>query len=383
MPGKQLKTSKIVMDNNERGKKLQTPLTSSYANASRWMAKVSSDSRPTSPTGTGALSDEKSPSFFNSGDDVKKKRSAWNDSNNVKKKVMSASLPCGEDPFAGMNTRVDYQQEIERLKALVPKVEKKVKAAAVAAARPNKSTAFDFNKQPQRLWPDAAAREVSTKVRSSSRLSTDGELDPVNSAIDNAVTSSDGSPSSTTEPTLLTGTSAPAVDMSTSSTDEEAEEEEENPPGHVITEEEKLRFLEFVRSWTGCWQGWDRTSTAATAIANGNNNSMSFPVTKDSSLWAGRSPWEHEPIVTRRPEFSSAHLRHIQSDSSTSSFAYDPYLPFLHSKSAHPSVPTTTSRYYGESLYSQYDPQPVGTIGEKYRQPSTYRRDNGFGVFVV
>ncbi|KAI8379668.1 uncharacterized protein BYT42DRAFT_478766, partial [Radiomyces spectabilis] len=92
------------------------------------------------------------------------------------------------DPFAGMDAFVDYQKEIERLKALVPKVETK--------KRPNgrpKSTGADTN------------------------------------------------------------------------------------PTSVISEEERIRFLEFVRSWTGGWKRWE---------GNGVTD-----LTDAGSLWARQTPW--------------------------------------------------------------------------------------------
>ncbi|RUS23782.1 hypothetical protein BC938DRAFT_474632, partial [Jimgerdemannia flammicorona] len=65
----------------------------------------------------------------------KKRNTIWDDINARKEKVLSPILPpdgaaCDDDPFAGMDSVVDYELEIERLKQLVPKVESGKKRAA-------------------------------------------------------------------------------------------------------------------------------------------------------------------------------------------------------------------------------------------------------------
>jgi hypothetical protein len=54
-----------------------------------------------------------------------RRRNTWAESAKRKLTARSATAegPTATDPFAGMKTCINYQQEIERLKTLVPKVE--------------------------------------------------------------------------------------------------------------------------------------------------------------------------------------------------------------------------------------------------------------------
>ncbi|KAI8997496.1 hypothetical protein BDB01DRAFT_699609, partial [Pilobolus umbonatus] len=102
-----------------------------------------------------------------------------------------------ENPFAGMKSCVDYEQEIERLKQIVPKVDTKRHIIS-------RSTS-----------PDTAHSSDMESVSDHS----------------------------------------------------------------YITEEEKARFLAFVRNWTGDWKGgW------------GNHGSVD-DLDNNDSLWADQSPW--------------------------------------------------------------------------------------------
>ncbi|KAI8148835.1 hypothetical protein BJV82DRAFT_589818 [Fennellomyces sp. T-0311] len=334
MPGKQTKQINTGVARIAT-KKLPTPSPSSYTFAPRWMAKASHE--PTSPTSS--VHDENFPSLSMSGDDGKKKRSVWNDPTTVKKKVISPTKE--DDPFAGMNTLVDYQQEIERLKALVPKVEKKRSS---------------IRKSNGGLWNDLRSGQKSRVVSpTTSQPMLSGSS--VSSSNTSSVASDDDTKS----------------DPSSRSVTDESQPSEEKE--QVITEEEKARFLEFMRSWTGGWQGWGRN--------DGNEG-----VRKDGSLWAGRSPWEssrrrswHEPrpdplnipIPQRYP-----HETLIQSEPST---------PLYES---HWSEHTFNKR---EDLYQQqrYGQQPqvhynqIGAIGDRHgvRVPRMGSGGAPFGVFVM
>ncbi|KAI9275836.1 hypothetical protein BDA99DRAFT_555596 [Phascolomyces articulosus] len=367
MPGKQTKQISTtgarlsnISTSSSIHKKLPTPSPSSYTFAPRWMAKANHESttittiassttttitapssttssRPSSPTST--MTDENFPSLSTLGEEGKKKRSVWNDPNSVKRKVISPStsgVPSSEggghgtdDPFAGMNTLVDYQQEIERLKALVPKVENKKRTSTpihssttttttptstTTSTRP-KSTGADLKQQQQQrlLWNDlrsaassvAANRSAASSVKSSGRVSSvspttrsmvvtgDMSLSFVSSSSASSSVSSNASSVASDDDDLKfhPSSSQSVTDESQPSEDKEEDEQQqqqqqqhsihmESVSTSVITEEEKARFLEFMRSWTGGWQGWD-------------NRAMEGMRKEGSSFWTGRSsPWE-------------------------------------------------------------------------------------------
>ncbi|KAI9318792.1 hypothetical protein BX666DRAFT_1542330 [Dichotomocladium elegans] len=138
-----------------------------------------------------------------------------------------------EDPFAGMNSAVNYQQEIERLKALVPKVD------------PN-------GKSKQRISSRSKGTATTTSKRSSPRTSTAS----MGEAMDH-----------------LPSTVSPMATPRSMSPNEE----------DVITEEEKIRFLEFMKNWTGSWKAWDGSHPYDTTALES--------IRDDRSLWARQMPW--------------------------------------------------------------------------------------------
>lgn len=343
MPAKQQRTtmrnSLDTLDVNSRtnAKKLPTASPSSYAFAPRWMAKGNGQgssipltspmsSRPTSPTDA---NEDSFPSLAGALDDGKKKRSVWADANAVRKKVLSPSGESScEDPFAGMNSLVDYQAEIERLKALVPKVEKRRSAAA---ARP-KSTGTDlkaassqrssWNNPPSRSTQQRPSSVMSAKssprrtgaassptlsdtqlVSSTAELPSAAHADMISASrstssvsseqISSADVSQVSSVTSEDEKLEAAGFSPKVAAASHANTTATKSDESTKS---VITEEEKARFLEFMRSWTGGWQGWDRNESSAESVK------------KTGSLWANASPWEskrrslQEPSTTKRTD---------------------------------------------------------------------------------
>ncbi|KAI8141618.1 hypothetical protein BJV82DRAFT_618449, partial [Fennellomyces sp. T-0311] len=138
-----------------------------------------------------------------------------------------------DDPFAGMTSGVNYEQEIERLKALVPKVDSKKRRPRSAGG--------------ERKAKPVLARRTSPPTRPST------ETTPSSSPYYDTS-------SRVTSPSLSTPRSlSPAQSDYTSMTIPPVpEEDEEEPQQSVITEEEKTRFLEFMRSWTGGWKEWER-----------------------------------------------------------------------------------------------------------------------------
>lgn len=341
-PNKEIPKNQNLERTRMNSKKQPTASPSSYTFAPRWMSKNGNVSSTSSSVTSrpGSPSEENFPSLPNSGEESKKKRSVWNDPNAVKRKVISPVLAGNgneDDPFAGMNTLIDYQQEIERLKALVPKVEKKR-----TSARP-KSTGADLKgtQRSSSAWNDSGSRTgnrsasgkasvrrsmASPPPKSSRPMSTVSlpsttttttTTTKVHTNSDYATTTSSSSSQSSlsvsSENTTTGGVSRassvasedgksdagdycdvinPPVASATEKTSAErlgdtqkattvqVEEKSKTPTPSVITEEEKARFLEFMRSWTGGWQGWYK------------NDKGSSDIKKTGSLWTEESSWQ-------------------------------------------------------------------------------------------
>ncbi|KAI9490900.1 hypothetical protein BDB00DRAFT_874901 [Zychaea mexicana] len=359
-------------------KKLPTPSPSSYTFAPRWMAKASPESRPSSPTST--MTDENFPSLSALGDDddAKKKRSVWNDPTTVKQKVISpgsGGVPSSDgtdDPFAGMNTLVDYQQEIERLKALVPKVENKKRASTGSTPRP-KSTGSDLKQR--LLWNDlrsaAAAAAAAAAGRSGSSVKShvspttrpmvaDMLLSSMSSSNSSSVASDDDTKSDHSSQ-FVTDESQPSDDKVDDDDDDDDEPMESvstsssssstSSAKSVITEEEKARFLEFMRSWTGGWQGWDKNSI---------NNAAGI-IRRDGSLWTGetrRRSW-NEAIDNRRADA----LNIIVPSATTPKSARYMNESFIQSE---PSTPLGNSMY--EPFWSEHAVVTATTPSKQHEQ---------------
>ncbi|KAF7721544.1 hypothetical protein EC973_004501 [Apophysomyces ossiformis] len=374
----------------------------------------------------------------------RRKQSAWSDTNTVKKKVISPALKPEDDPFAGMNQFVDYQQEIERLKALVPKVE--AKRRTLARPKSTGSEPSSSLRLGRGSWNDSGPRpsgkSISTKsvppsVRRgpASPVSRTRPMSSLDLASATKVKSLDGviSPSSTspTSSGRITPILSPTIENSTThkhnqvgSQTPEVEDEASSPNVvPAITEEEKTRFLEFVRSWTGGLKGWE---------SQGEIESMK----KAGSLWAEESPWDSTVYRRSEPQRRNVlgHPEQLFYDMSASS----PLTLGNGRKGAHWQTPGTVTpmdtesfmnfprrtatlashggmRWNEESslhitnsaamqsyLYREDQPpkadifrqsirQHVGTIGEKYRTTPPEHgivRMNGngktpFGVFVM
>ncbi|KAL0080506.1 hypothetical protein F4703DRAFT_1931469 [Phycomyces blakesleeanus] len=322
-----------ISDRRRSGKR--TTLTSPVSTmpTTRW---------PTTTTTTTATSVAKEPeSRQTEGDD---RKSGWTDVGVSKKATTPTTSGFGpfvntdHDPFAGMKQCVDYQQEIERLKTLVPKVEAKKRPSSrplsagawnentSSSPRPTgKSTSSKGNVSVRRSSP--TARPMSSlgissrtlddnsmgteRVRSataphspvSSKSSTptisptpshsnisDGSIKgidetsvsiskavvaAVNTLVDTSVKKSEAESEAESEATTTSSTSS-----SVSAAPSQSQSQSQTEPRNPITEEEKARFLEFVRSWTGGWKGgWEEESVKKTA----------------GSLWAEQSPWDFTP----------------------------------------------------------------------------------------
>ncbi|KAI9017908.1 hypothetical protein CLU79DRAFT_307068 [Phycomyces nitens] len=257
------------------------------------------------------------------------RKSGWTDVCNKKTTPTGGFGPfvnTDHDPFAGMKQCVDYQQEIERLKTLVPKVEAKKRPSSrpLSAGAWNESTSS----------PRPTGKSMSSKGTVSSRKSPtarpmsslglcsrtidDNSVGPerVRSATapHSPVSSKSSTPTISPTPShsnisngsvkaIEENSVARMVDSSVkkaqkTEADLEAEAEADSEatststassvsaplqtePKNPITEEEKARFLEFVRSWTGGWKGgW------------GEDESMKKTA---GSLWAEQSPWDFTP----------------------------------------------------------------------------------------
>ncbi|KAI8881682.1 hypothetical protein K501DRAFT_286244 [Backusella circina FSU 941] len=181
--------------------------------------------------------------------DDKKKRSSWTEVISTKKK---------HDPFAGMKSCVDYEQEIERIKQLVPKVDHR--------KRTSKTTSSSSS-----TISDASSTCSATSLHNINNINN-------NPSSNNNINHNNNTPKTPTRvPSLYSRSSSPCSDNHDSSDDAESVPEQTS----VITEEEKARFLAFVRSWTGDWKGgWNSASTVEL---------------NSGSLWTEQSPWDTAP----------------------------------------------------------------------------------------
>ncbi|KAI7881029.1 hypothetical protein K492DRAFT_207098 [Lichtheimia hyalospora FSU 10163] len=278
---------------------------------------------------------------------MKSKRATWNDVVTAKRKDVSVSD--GEDPFAGMNSLVDYQQEIERLKTLVPKVDKK---RVSGSTKSNKNMSLPQQQQQRsNMWYDSLPVSTRSKPRSPSV-----------------------GPSS--EPTLSQTSSIASDDEGN------LEPEDHGKPTESITEEEKARFLAFMRKWTGgCgWQAWDHTTPSTTPCTTTTTTTTTTTIiTEPTSLWTESAPWE---CISTKP----SHFNH------TNSF-FDSYSQ-QHYPTTHPLSPSFYQQHHHHQQQHHYPssynnhPQPVGAVGQRYQYhgpspTSTRHRGPPFGVFVI
>jgi len=248
-------------------------------------------------------------------DDMERKKSAWTE---VRRKQ--------QDPFAGMNSRVDYEQEIERLKQITPKVD------SVKRRNPKQQS----NKCMEKKNRNTGDHEKSSELMISRSNSPD---------------------------------TAHSSDLDSLSSEHSG-----------ITEEEKIRFLTFVRNWTGDWKGaWGDHHDEGALEFNSHSN--------DYSLWADQSPWNTSLDHRRHQQqyLTSAHLRYTHPANNDYLMTSNP-----------PSVvhPESADLYwqwkqkcpdYSSSLYhhppstQKYPKNPIG-MG---RNNTAHGRSASFGVFAI
>lgn len=171
----------------------------------------------------------------------------------------------GDDPFAGMNSSINYQQEIERLKALVPKVDGG--AVGVIGGMPGSTNVVAGSRKRTSPRPKSYDQKT-TNIRRSPPTTTTRPM------------------SATPTPRSIVPAPPPSSSSTTAITSPVPTPRSITPPKDdpmVITEEEKLRFLQFMRNWTGSWKAWDDNITTH----YGGNMDDGY------SLWARQMPWTH------------------------------------------------------------------------------------------
>ncbi|CEP16616.1 hypothetical protein [Parasitella parasitica] len=170
-----------------------------------------------------------------------------------------------DDPFAGMKSCVDYEQEIERLKQLVPKV-------PVGDSHHKKKPSLEkkFNTNNATTTPSNTSNHTNHHFLNNEFINTNN-------------TTSIASPATTT-PTTATISRSTSPDTTHSSDSDVSSLLSDQ----FVTEEEKLRFLAFVRSWTGDWR----------------KGTMVEDLTSSNSLWADQSPWSRRHNVQSQPYYS-------------------------------------------------------------------------------
>ncbi|ORY98848.1 hypothetical protein BCR43DRAFT_209279 [Syncephalastrum racemosum] len=247
-----------------------------------------------------------------------KKRRAWTEVRS--KKVSPLPTPdtaTTDDPFAGMKSSINYQQEIERLKALVPKMDagkKKTSPRPRSAQYPaeKKKSPVQAQQQHQHQHQGKDASPPSrTRPASALCMSIDSNASvspPTPTAapiIGNTTSSSSRATSPTTSsspyyegsrmtsPISTPRSLSPAHSDYTAMTIPPVPEEEEDikttmGSSEIIPFEEKVHFLEFMQSWTsaaGTGGGWQ-------AAWNMGDYSASESVCSGGSLWAMPMPWQ-------------------------------------------------------------------------------------------
>jgi hypothetical protein len=186
-----------------------------------------------------------------------------------------------------MKSCVDYEQEIERLKQLVPKV-------------PSHHHTHNNNNN------NNNKKQSTNSLYTTSTTSTTNNNHHFNT-IHN--TTNFNSSTTTTTTTITTTTTAASSISRSNSPDTTHSSDSDNSSllsDQTVTEEEKLRFLAFVRSWAGDWRKGPTTL-----------EDLSLP----SSLWADQSPWNYS--VKRRPthhihDYSAAPYSYWQTPTITS-----------------------------------------------------------------
>ncbi|KAI8646742.1 hypothetical protein BD408DRAFT_409661 [Parasitella parasitica] len=172
--------------------------------------------------------------------------------------------PAVDDPFAGMKSCVDYEQEIERLKQLVLK-------APIADSQHKKRPSLEkkFNTNNATTPPSNTCNHTNHNFLNNEFINTNN-------------TTSIASPATTT-PTTSTISRSNSPDTTHSS-----DSDVSSLSDQFVTEEEKLRFLAFVRSWTGDWR----------------KGAIVDDLTSSNSLWADQSPWSRRHNVQPQPYYS-------------------------------------------------------------------------------
>ncbi|KAI9317759.1 hypothetical protein BX666DRAFT_1668689 [Dichotomocladium elegans] len=404
--------SRLNSDKVMKGKFSLDSITTSDLNA-RMAAKKQSGYDRSSSVSDWSVTARRSPTnehFPTNGVDngsSRKKRQGWTEVPTSKRKVAGSTFPTGEDPFAGMNSRINYQQEIERLKALVPKVDAKRRSL------PTKQRPQSPPQQQQQLGMEAGLthseqRHSTSSSSSSSSSSSNGSWYGDDSNNNNAETRAPSPP--VAPPSLASSAQSSSFsDSQTSSvlSDDESESASStgstNKASATITEEEKARFMAFVRKWAGgCgWQAWGKTCS---------NDVIAFD--DDSSLWAKSSPWESNRQRSFDNHYFSASSTSSTTTTSASSIATTD--PFLHLSRQNPAdyyyncnphyYPIRqeqypihhhlyTTAYYHEPKPLPHNSHPISAIGER-NQPADTSAFRGisrlgrnvnapFGVFVI
>lgn len=264
-----------------------------------------------------------------------KKRRAWTEVRS--KKVSPLPTPdtaTTDDPFAGMKSSINYQQEIERLKALVPKMDagkKKTSPRPRSAQYPSEKKKSPVQQQQRKdASPPSRTRPASALCMSIDSCVSVPPPTPTTAPLAGNTTSSSSratSPTTSsspyyegsrmTSPISTPRSLSPAQSDYTAMTIPPVPEEEEDikstvSSSEIIPFEEKVRFLEFMQSWTsaagtgGGWQApWDM-----------GDYSASESVCSGGSLWAMPMPWQdhhnHLNNVNRNPHPHHPHHHYQQ-----------------------------------------------------------------------
>ncbi|KAI7867188.1 hypothetical protein BDF14DRAFT_1882053 [Spinellus fusiger] len=266
MDTKQLKHISLdsSLSDRRRSNKRMPPILVPTLSNGRWATKEGTETRhyTTKPL---------SSPFLSPSDDEKRKQQPWTDVINKKSNANKS------DPFTGMKQCVDYQQEIERLKTLVPKVDTKKRAQ-----RPFTATTWnETNLRPINKSMSSKKSLVSPSTRERPMSSLGLSFNPKDIESEPCRVRSVTAPHSPVSSKHSTPTISPTPshsDISDDSLKATPEAGLQTTNDNPITEEEKTRFIEFVRSWTGGWKGREDES-----------------MKKTSSLWADPSPWDFTP----------------------------------------------------------------------------------------
>ncbi|KAI8334575.1 hypothetical protein BC941DRAFT_431584 [Chlamydoabsidia padenii] len=310
-----------------------------------------------------------------------KRRNTWVEATRRKPTPRSADGPTTADPFAGMKTCINYQQEIERLKTLVPKVEIKKRPSSSSSLRPNSTGGTDSSDMISSSSSQASSISSSTTSSSSHdsvSSSSTSACSPSSSATSLKSLSVQHSVDSTPTMTICLNDESPLLPPPPPE-DDHLQQSSSSSSSSVITDEEKTRFLEFMRSWTGGLNGWNGQPREQQKgwMWNQQPRTRSEPTTPLHEIHPWHQHQQQKQYNNTSMDMPNHLYQPISSPPALSSYHqqplyFTPMQPIFHQ----PLPPPPTMEWHGNLGTSS----SIGTIGDRHRPT---RQHGSFGVSVM